>query len=280
MIEEQLSPSLAKPKAKLLDTNTQTFPEVLSVSNSKIEYEKEQPMSLMKKGREHYSSMKTKRCTCGNCQECLKDFTYYLHLFSDNQHVPEISAKSWCVWRRKNGKYMHYYGKRIHKVREIASLTKMITAITAIDFLSRYQWDPARVKYEVKKTSTLIGGTTAQLKEGQICTLLDLLYGMMLPSGNDAAIAMSEAIGLLTFIKGKGRNINPEADAEWFKPYNKNYSYLFIGMMNERCHKSGLLDTKMFNSHGNDAYDQLKNISTCNEIAKIASEFMSYPLLK
>jgi D-alanyl-D-alanine carboxypeptidase len=36
----------------------------------------------------------------------------------------------------------------------------------------------------------------------------------------------------------------------------------------------------LFNSHGNDAYDQLKNISTCNEIAKIASEFMGYPLLR
>lgn len=30
----------------------------------------------------------------------------------------------------------------------------------------------------------------------------------------------------------------------------------------------------MFNSHGNDAYDQLKNVSTCNEVAKISAEFM------
>ena len=51
-------------------------------------------------------------------------------------------------------------------------------------------------------------------------------------------------------------------------------------MMNERCQKTGTLDTKFFNSHGNDAYDQLKNISTCNQIAKIASQFMSYPLLR
>lgn len=86
----------------------------------------------MKKGKEHYSSMKGKRCACGDCSECLKDFPYFLRLFSDNQNLPEVSAKSWCVWRKKRGKYMHYYGKRIHKVREIASLTKMITALTAI----------------------------------------------------------------------------------------------------------------------------------------------------
>lgn len=40
--------------------------------------------------------------------------------------------------------------------------------------------------------------------------------------------------------------------------------------MNEKCQKLGLLDTHMYNSHGNDAYDQLKNVSTCNEIAKMS----------
>jgi D-alanyl-D-alanine carboxypeptidase len=40
--------------------------------------------------------------------------------------------------------------------------------------------------------------------------------------------------------------------------------------MNEKCVKIGLLDTKMYNSHGNDAFNQLKNVSTCNEVAKIS----------
>jgi D-alanyl-D-alanine carboxypeptidase len=43
----------------------------------------------------------------------------------------------------------------------------------------------------------------------------------------------------------------------------------------------GLLDTHLHNSHGNDAYDHLKNVSTCNEIAKMSSEFMiKYDYLK
>ena len=37
---------------------------------------------------------------------------------------------------------MHFYGKRIHIVREIASLTKIITCMTVIDFLSKYGYDP------------------------------------------------------------------------------------------------------------------------------------------
>ena len=93
----------------------------------------------------------------------MKDFAYFLHLFSDDQSVPQISAKSWCIWKKKNTKFLHHYGKRIHKVREIASLTKMVTAMTVIDFLNKYQLNLAKISYKIKKTSTLVGGTSANL---------------------------------------------------------------------------------------------------------------------
>jgi D-alanyl-D-alanine carboxypeptidase len=67
----------------------------------------------------------------------------------------------------------------------------MVTAMAVMDFLEKYGWQPHQISFMVNKTSTLIRGTTANLVEGQICTILDLLYGMMLPSGNDAAIALS-----------------------------------------------------------------------------------------
>ena len=61
----------------------------------------------------------------------------------------------------------------------------------------------------------------------------------------------------------------------WYEQHlgnnNKNYASQFINLMNERCQKLGLLDTHFYNSHGNDAYDQNKNVSTCNEVAKISS---------
>jgi len=50
--------------------------------------------------------------------------------------------------------------------------------------------------------------------------------------------------------------------------------------MNDKVQRLGTIDTRFYNSHGNDAFDQLKNISTCNEIAKISGEFMKYPLLR
>lgn len=94
---------------------------------------------------------------------------------------------------------------------------------------------------------------------------------MMLPSGNDAAIAISEAISLMMHLKSKNKNFDLHWDG-WFEEYQtKSYSYLFINAMNEKVRSFGTIDTKFFNSHGNDAFDQLKNISTCNEIAKISS---------
>lgn len=51
-------------------------------------------------GLKKASFLKTKKCVCGDCEECLKDFTYFLHIFSNDQSVPDISAKSWCIWKK------------------------------------------------------------------------------------------------------------------------------------------------------------------------------------
>lgn len=170
---------------------------------------------LQNRVKDYHSSTKNRRCACGDCEECYRDFAYFLHIFSDDQSIPQISAKSWCIWRKKNGRFAYYYGKRIHKVREIASLSKMITAMTAIDVLTRYSIDPSRIKYEIHKTSIMVGGTTANLEIGQVVSLLDLFYGMMLPSGNDAAVAISEAIGLIQFLKSRNKPFEPYSD-NWY----------------------------------------------------------------
>lgn len=85
----------------------------------------------------------------------------------------------------------------------------MVTAMTAIDLLRQYELDPTLISYEIRKTSTLIGGTSAKLQVGEVYTINELLYGMMLPSGNDAAIAISEAMGLIQSQKLKNRRFSP-----------------------------------------------------------------------
>lgn len=57
----------------------------------------------------------------------------------------------------------------------------------------------------ISKGSSALNGTSANLSEGTFIKLLDLIYGTMLPSGNDAAYLIAEVLGLLLFYE----NIKP-----------------------------------------------------------------------
>ena len=52
---------------------------------------------------------------------------------------------------------------------------------------------------QVSKTAASIGGTSAKLRAGDVLTVWDLLHGLMLPSGNDAAIVLAEHFGQYLF---------------------------------------------------------------------------------
>lgn len=61
----------------------------------------------------------------------------------------------------------------------------------------------------------MVGGTSAGLEIGEIYTIQQLLYALMLPSGNDAAVAISEVIGLLYNIKLRNKQADPYQDG-WY----------------------------------------------------------------
>ena len=52
---------------------------------------------------------------------------------------------------------------------------------------------------QVSKTAATTGGTSAKLKTGDVLSVWDLLHGLMLPSGNDAAITLAEHFGQYLF---------------------------------------------------------------------------------
>ena len=89
----------------------------------------------------------------------------------------------------KQGKFI--YGKRTFKKREIASLTKMMNFITILDLVKDFRLLPSKIRVKVSKDAS-ITGTTANLRYGMVLTLEDLYYGMMLPSGNDAAYLIAQ----------------------------------------------------------------------------------------
>lgn len=99
---------------------------------------------------------------------------------------PTVTAKSAVVLDADSGKIV--YAKNSHYKRDPVSTTKLLTALVALDHLELND------KVTVTKTAANTGGSTANLKTGEKMTVKDLLYAAMLPSGNDAAVAL--AIGV------------------------------------------------------------------------------------
>ena len=81
------------------------------------------------------------------------------------------------------------YEENVHKVRSVASISKIMTAIIAIE--SGKLNDKITIGDEINTSY----GSGIYIKEGEILTLKDLVYGLMLRSGNDAALAIAHYVG-------------------------------------------------------------------------------------
>ena len=115
------------------------------------------------------------------------------------------------------------YSKNHRNKVKIASTTKILTAIVAIS-----------------KKAAGTGGSTVGLKSGREVSLKSLMYGMLLKSGNDCAVAIAEHVG------GSIEN--------------------FAEMMNKKAYEIGAKDTHCTNPHGLDTED---NFSTAYDLALI-----------
>ncbi len=98
----------------------------------------------------------------------------------------DCSAKSAILIEAETGTIL--YSKDIHTRRAMASTTKIMTAILTIeagDLDSEFTVDPLAIRVE---------GTSMGLREGDRVSRRDLLYGIILPSGNDAANAAAVSV--------------------------------------------------------------------------------------
>ena len=78
-----------------------------------------------------------------------------------------------------------------------------MTCFITLKLISRQKIDPSKIYLNVSKEILSVKGTTANLRVDSWICLLDLLYGLMLPSGNDAAIVIAENIGALLALKDR-----------------------------------------------------------------------------
>ena len=160
---------------------------------------------------------------------------------------PYVSARSITIL--ESGCGAEIYGRDEHLKLPPASLTKLMTAAVALDQASLDTMITSDVDGARLYDDT--GSTIMGLKPGMQLSLLDLLYGLLLPSGNDAAIAIAEGIG--------GTQAH------------------FVDMMNAKAQSLALDDTHFTNPHGLDDKDL---VSSARDMAMLARYVMENPTLR
>lgn len=146
-----------------------------------------------------------------------------------------LSAKSALVVNYDSGEVV--YAKNAKERLPVASTVKIMTALVALE---NKGVDDA---FTVSSKAAHIGEDSMGLSEGERITLKELLYGLMLVSGNDAAITIAEGV----------------AGSE----------EAFVSLMNQKVKSLGLLDTKFVNATGLDE-DGKSQYSTAYDMTTIA----------
>lgn len=151
--------------------------------------------------------------------------------------LPEVTAEAYVVIDGLTGEQL--MGYQAHAKRQPASLTKIMTTLLAIE--SGKVNEVATVPEDVNnlRASTLMG-----VKPGMQVPVWDLLMGMMLPSGNDAAIAVA------THVAGD--------------------EGAFVKLMNAKARALGLKDTSYGNSHGLDFGPWGGNFTSAADLAELS----------
>lgn len=131
-------------------------------------------------------------------------FTLCCALLPAKAGAISVSAQYACALDAQTGRII--YEKNAHDRHSMASTTKIMTALVAIE-----NGNLSDV-VTVGKNAAGTEGTSLYLKAGDQVTLEDLLYGLMLQSGNDAAIAIAEHIGgsvekFATLMTSRAKNI-------------------------------------------------------------------------
>ncbi|MGH2533966.1 MAG: D-alanyl-D-alanine carboxypeptidase family protein [Thermomicrobiales bacterium] len=170
---------------------------------------------------------------------------------AEAQEVPELQVNStnYIVVDAETGEV--YAQRGAHERAALASITKVFTAIEAIERGSPDMVITTRPADLQDPQASLMG-----FGVGETFTLEELLYGMMLPSGNDAAHAIARSLG------DRPGDTDDEA-------YDR-----FVGWMNERVENMGLSDTRFVNPHG---WGVPGHYSTVSDIAAFTRYALQYP---
>jgi len=154
----------------------------------------------------------------------------------------DIISETWCVMDAKTGQLL--IGGNENAKREPASITKILTCAMALERL-----DP-KAEYTFSKEAASYDKASTHLafSEGETCTVEDLLYGAMVESANDCAMALADA--------------------------SAGSQLAFVRLMNEKLAELGCTGSHFSNSTG---MPEMNHYTTARDMAIITKYALSVP---
>lgn len=162
-----------------------------------------------------------------------------------NIHATEFLAKNYIILNADTLQVLE--GKDIHKTQSVASISKIMTAILTIENCD------LNTEIVLNDSISKAYGSALYIHIGDTITLQDLLYGLMLRSGNDAALALAD--------------------------YTGGGIEHFIDMMNQKAQSLGMKNTVFSNPSGLDEEDS-GNISSVYDMSLLMAYCISNPKFK
>ena len=175
--------------------------------------------------------------------EILSNISPFINTSTDIITEPTINSRAAIVYDRNSGSVL--YGKNENEVRKMASTTKIMTAIVVIENANLD--DIVTVSSKAAGT----GGSRLGLHTNDKISVRNLLYGLMLCSGNDAAVALAE------HVSGKLTD--------------------FASLMNKKCTELNLTSTHFVTPHG---LDNDEHFTTAFELAIITNYALQNDVFK
>lgn len=175
----------------------------------------------------------------------------------------ELYALSACLMDADSGRVL--YDKNADEVRAMASTTKIMTLIVALEYANENDI------VTVSPYAASMPDVQLNIRAGEQYRLGDLYYAMMLESFNDVAVTIAEYIGECYALNQDDRTANTDIKARSYDD-SKKYVHTFAELMNEKAKELGCENTYFITPNGLDAEDENgKHSTTAKELAVIAS---------
>jgi D-alanyl-D-alanine carboxypeptidase (penicillin-binding protein 5/6) len=172
---------------------------------------------------------------------------------------PFVSCKAWIVADARTGESIA--GMNEDQPLDPASTTKIMTAFVVLD-LARQDPDVLGEQITFSKRADDTHGSTSGLLAGEQVTVRELLYGLLLPSGNDASVALAEHFGQRF----------TDMNVDEHEAYTA-----FVARMNAIAKRIGMKNSRYMNTHG---LTEDGHLLTARDLAVLTCETMKEPLFR